>query len=542
MSRSRTRAEGSRARRRASQYVALAARFRLEAGARRTSHRLGPEPRASRASLPLACAAARAACAPAQDPPGRAAEAPGSGAALRRPGQAAEPAPRGADQGGARARARRQGREHRDAHVDLRRARATTSTKLGYLRAGAVVDRSEASGRHRRLRRRLVPRRAARLRLRRQGRVARARPPGRRRRPFRGPARHEPLPYQYVTSQLAAAAPLLPPPDAQGPGARRGRHARRAPRARERGAEFAKSPLDPVPDLPRRGPRPAEALRRRGEAPLLGARRPRARRPRSSASSRRSSGRAAASASRPSSTSSRSTAPSRPPEHVPRHRRRARGHAGVRDPPGRAQAARSTRSATLHEDGTAAVPLRLGAHRQEPGARCARRPRGCGSPPTISSSPTPHDDPPGFAADGKKWIDVSIRKQLLVAYEGRRAGVRDARVDRHRRDGRPRDDARDRARRLLHPREARLRRRWTATRPTDTYDLRDVPYIQYFHEGYALHGAFWHDDFGHAAQPRLRQPRPGRRGVALRVDRPGRAARWHGAVNAEGGTLVCTHG
>src|SRR6185437_6031612 len=25
----------------------------------------------------------------------------------------------------------------------------------------------------------------------------------------------------------------------------------------------------------------------------------------------------------------------------------------------------------------------------------------------------------------------------------------------------------------------------------------DVPYIQHFHEGYALHGAFWHDEFGH---------------------------------------------
>ncbi len=32
-----------------------------------------------------------------------------------------------------------------------------------------------------------------------------------------------------------------------------------------------------------------------------------------------------------------------------------------------------------------------------------------------------HDDPVGFAAEGRKWIDVSIGKQILVAYEGRRA-------------------------------------------------------------------------------------------------------------------------
>ena len=29
------------------------------------------------------------------------------------------------------------------------------------------------------------------------------------------------------------------------------------------------------------------------------------------------------------------------------------------------------------------------------------------------------------------------------------------------------------------------------------YSIQDVPYIQYFNAGYALHGAFWHSDFGH---------------------------------------------
>ena len=30
----------------------------------------------------------------------------------------------------------------------------------------------------------------------------------------------------------------------------------------------------------------------------------------------------------------------------------------------------------------------------------------------------------------------------------------------------------------------------------DEFDLRDVPWVQYFTEGYALHAAYWHDDFG----------------------------------------------
>lgn len=30
----------------------------------------------------------------------------------------------------------------------------------------------------------------------------------------------------------------------------------------------------------------------------------------------------------------------------------------------------------------------------------------------------------------------------------------------------------------------------------DDYDIPDVPYTMYFHEGYAIHGAYWHSRFG----------------------------------------------
>ncbi len=29
------------------------------------------------------------------------------------------------------------------------------------------------------------------------------------------------------------------------------------------------------------------------------------------------------------------------------------------------------------------------------------------------------------------------------------------------------------------------------------YSIEDVPYVQYFEGSYALHGAFWHNNFGH---------------------------------------------
>ena len=28
------------------------------------------------------------------------------------------------------------------------------------------------------------------------------------------------------------------------------------------------------------------------------------------------------------------------------------------------------------------------------------------------------------------------------------------------------------------------------------YSLLDVPFVQYFHKGFALHGTYWHDEFG----------------------------------------------
>jgi hypothetical protein len=102
---------------------------------------------------------------------------------------------------------------------------------------------------------------------------------------------------------------------------------------------------------------------------------------------------------------------------------------------------------------------------------------------------------PTWAKDGFKWIDVSILQQSLVAYEGDKpvfvtlvsTGA----------DG------------LMDPKETRATKRGTFIIHTkhitttmdseeqgDEFDLRDVPFVQYFTDGYALHGAYWHDEFG----------------------------------------------
>lgn len=59
------------------------------------------------------------------------------------------------------------------------------------------------------------------------------------------------------------------------------------------------------------------------------------------------------------------------------------------------------------------------------------------------------------------------------------------------------------------------------------YDISDVPYTMYFYEGYAIHGAYWHDNFGTPVSHGC---------VNLRVKQARRLYNW-----AKVGTLVVVH-
>lgn len=87
-----------------------------------------------------------------------------------------------------------------------------------------------------------------------------------------------------------------------------------------------------------------------------------------------------------------------------------------------------------------------------------------------------------------KWIEVVIAKQQLTAWENGRA-VMSTPVSTG-------------ARHTPTPRGTfRISRKYVKQRMRGPgYDLPAVPYVMYFRQGgYALHGAYWHTDFG---QPR----------------------------------------
>ena len=77
----------------------------------------------------------------------------------------------------------------------------------------------------------------------------------------------------------------------------------------------------------------------------------------------------------------------------------------------------------------------------------------------------------------------------------------------------------------------------------DAFDLRDVPFVQYFNEGYALHAAYWHDDFGTPRSHGCVNLAPLDAAWLFRWTTPEvpKAKEWHAGLSTKGGTVVYTH-
>jgi lipoprotein-anchoring transpeptidase ErfK/SrfK len=123
------------------------------------------------------------------------------------------------------------------------------------------------------------------------------------------------------------------------------------------------------------------------------------------------------------------------------------------------------------------------------------------STPTVTSTPTDTPTPtitptprpsisfeyimdPQEMADVERWIDVDVKNQIVTAYEGAKP-VKSFVVS---------------TGTIYHPTVVGLFRIWTKLKWDDMagpgYYLPDVPYTMYFYKGYALHGTYWHSNFG----------------------------------------------
>lgn len=149
---------------------------------------------------------------------------------------------------------------------------------------------------------------------------------------------------------------------------------------------------------------------------------------------------------------------------------------------------------------------------------------------------------PSVATGQRKWIDVSIQNQTLVAYEGRTpvyvtliSGGRGGLGDRG--DDNPEGNKTVRGTFMIHEKSISSTMDGDEDR-ADNYDLQDVPFVQYFHRGFALHGAYWHDEFGSRRSHGCINLAARDAAWLFEWTDPQVPLGWHAALNKERGTVV----
>ena len=180
---------------------------------------------------------------------------------------------------------------------------------------------------------------------------------------------------------------------------------------------------------------------------------------------------------------------------------------------------------------------------------------------------------PRAAATGLKWIEVGLSEQILVLWEGTtpvyatlvstgRPAIGDPdkttatprgifRVeskhiaatmdsDEGRGAKEPSDDGPKPGEPGYVPRKGDGMYGVSVRRGHGTFKLRDVPYIQYFHKSYAIHGAYWHDVFGIPRSHGCINLAPVDAHRVFLWTEPAVPAGWHG-VNTNEGTVVIIH-
>ncbi|MEX1367130.1 MAG: L,D-transpeptidase [Nannocystaceae bacterium] len=142
----------------------------------------------------------------------------------------------------------------------------------------------------------------------------------------------------------------------------------------------------------------------------------------------------------------------------------------------------------------------------------------------------------------ERWVDVSLPKQMLVAYEGSRpVYVTLVSTGRKGTKEEPFDTP---------PGRYRIRSKHvSSTMDGDTasdgnYSIQDVPWAMFFEGSYALHGAFWHNGFGRVRSHGCVNLGPSDARWLFNWTTPFLPEGWHGVHAHEGspGTTVIVRG
>lgn len=146
----------------------------------------------------------------------------------------------------------------------------------------------------------------------------------------------------------------------------------------------------------------------------------------------------------------------------------------------------------------------------------------------------------GFAKKGKKWIDVSIDRQILIAYVGERPVYATLVSTGRGKTGDPKTTAAT-VQGVFFVQSKHVSTTMDGSGGATSHDLHDVPYVQYFQGNYALHGAYWHDEYGKVMSNGCVNLAPADAAWLFEWTEPGVPSGWHGASNPKGGTLIYVH-
>jgi hypothetical protein len=147
---------------------------------------------------------------------------------------------------------------------------------------------------------------------------------------------------------------------------------------------------------------------------------------------------------------------------------------------------------------------------------------------------------PKWANDGERWIDVSITKQVLMAYDGTKpayvtlvstgeAGLDDPETTKSTVQG------------IFRIHTKHLTTTMSSNVVGEEFELKDIPYVEYFQDSYALHAAYWHDDFGTPRSHGCINLAPEDARWLFQWTEPQLPAGWHGVRKALSGSVVFIH-
>jgi lipoprotein-anchoring transpeptidase ErfK/SrfK len=147
---------------------------------------------------------------------------------------------------------------------------------------------------------------------------------------------------------------------------------------------------------------------------------------------------------------------------------------------------------------------------------------------------------PAWGTNGERWLDVNLTKQTLVAYAGTRpvyatlVSTGEAGLEDH-------EHSTATKRGIFRIHTKHVSSTMSSDEAGEAFELRDVPYVQYFDQGYALHGAYWHDRFGTPKSHGCINLSPEDARRLFFFTEPALPQGWHGVLLPLRGTVIFVH-